>query len=130
MTGHAIAVEVEPLSVVKHRLLRHRWVCHTPGHDGLGSWMHRARGLGLIHSVAIEQDGDLWEHISLSRSDGTLPSWEQVRDVFHEVAGPEALGIIVVPPKSEHIDLAEVQHVWRCLTKRPIPDFTRGGRSI
>jgi hypothetical protein len=125
-----VTVQLDSMQVVKHRLLRHRWQCVTPGGDGLGAWQHRARGLGLIHSIAIEQDNQPWEHISLSRSDGELPSWEQVRDVFHEVCGPEALGIIVVPPKSEHVDLAEVAHVWRCLTKRPIPDFTRGGRSI
>ena len=58
-----------------------------------------------------------------------MPSWVQVRDVFHEVAGPEALGIIVVPPKSEHVNIGEVAHVFRCLTRRPIPDFTRGSRS-
>lgn len=111
-------------------LKRHRWKLVTPGADGLGAWQHNARGLGLIHSIGMEEDGQLWEHVSVSRSDGTMPGWEQVRDVFHEVAGPDALGIIVVPPKSEHVNLAEVAHVWRCLTRRPIPDFTRGLRTI
>lgn len=119
-----------PRRAVEARLSRHRWKCVTPGGDGLGAWKHGARGLGLIHSVAVEQDGELWEHVSVSRRDGTLPSWEQTRDVFREVAGDDALGIIVVPPKAEHVDLAEVAHVWRCLTRRPIPDFARGGRSI
>jgi hypothetical protein len=72
----------------------------------------------------------MWEHISVSRFDDRMPSWEQVRDTFREVAGDTALGIIVVPPKSEHVNIAEVAHVWHCLSKRPIPDFTRGGRSI
>ena len=120
---------VEALRTVT-RLEHHRWRHMQPGADGPGAWKHGARGLGLIHSVAMEQDGELWEHISLSRSDGTIPTWEQVRDVFHEVCGPDALGIIIVPPKSEHVDIAEVAHVWRCLSRRPIPDFTRGGRSI
>lgn len=120
----------DPYRATEARLLRHRWKCHTPGADGLGRWVHRARGLGMIHSVAIEQDGELWEHLSLSRSDGKLPGWEQVRDVFHEVCGPNALGVIVVPPMEEHVDIAEVAHVWHCLTKRPLPDFTRGMGSI
>lgn len=124
------ATSIEPLRAVEARLTRHRWKCAQRGADGLGAWKHGARGLGLIHSVATEQDGELWEHISLSRSDGAMPAWEQVRDVFREVCGPDALGIIVVPPKSEHVDLAEVAHVWRCLSRRPIPDFTRGSRSI
>jgi hypothetical protein len=112
------------------RLMRHRWKLDTPGADGLGRWVHGARGLGLVHSIAVEGDGELWEHISISRRDGEMPSWEQLRDVFHEVAGPEALGIIVIPPKSEHVNIAEVAHAWRCLTRRPLPDFTKGTGSI
>jgi hypothetical protein len=112
------------------RLMRHKWVLVTPGADGLGSWVHKARGLGLIHSVSPEGDGQLWEHVSLSRDDGFMPSWTQVRDTFHEVCGDDALGIIVVSPKSEHVNIAEAAHVWRCLTKRPLPDFTQGSRSI
>ena len=118
------------LRAVAARLSRHHWKLVTPGADGLGAWQHNARKLGLIHSIGMEEDGQLWEHISLSRDDGELPTWEQVRDVFHEVCGPDALGIIVVPPKSEHVNLAEVAHCWRCLTRRPIPDFTRGSGSI
>lgn len=116
--------------VVVARLRRHRWQQVTPGADGLGSWEHGARGLGLIHSVAVEQDGNVWEHVSVSRFDGEMPSWAQLRDTFREVSGDDALGVVVIPPKSEHVDIAEVAHVWRCLTARPLPDFTQGGRSI
>ena len=117
-------------TIVEARLRRHRWKLVTPGADGLGRWLHNARGLGLIHSIAIEQDGELWEHVSVSRRDGAMPAWAQVRDVFHEVCGDDALGVIVVPPKTEHVNIAEVAHVWRCLSRRPLPDFTQGGRSI
>lgn len=120
----------QTLVVAEARLRRNRWKCVTPGVDGLGAWQHGARGLGLIHSVALEADGEVWEHVSVSRRDGQMPSWVQVRDVFREVSGDDALGIVVVPPKAEHVDIAEVAHVWRCLTRRPVPDFTRGGRSI
>jgi hypothetical protein len=121
---------LDPWRIIEARLTRHRWKLDTPGADGLGRWVHGARGLVLVHSVAIERDGEMWEHVSLSRRDGAMPPWEQVRDVFHEVAGPEGLGIIVVPPKTEHVNIAEVAHVWRCLTRRPIPDFTHGSGSI
>ena len=122
--------QLESLEAVEARLRRHRWELDTPGADGLGRWIHRARRLGLIHSMAIEQDGQLWDHISISRVDGEMPSWAQLRDTFREVAGPDALGVVVIPPKSEHVDIAEVAHVWRCRTRRPLPDFTHGGRSI
>jgi hypothetical protein len=118
------------LSVARVRLARRRWKQVVQGADGLGAWRHGPRQLHLIHSVAYEQDGELWEHVSVSRADGTMPTWVQVRDVFHDVCGDDALGVIVVPPKSEHVNIAEVAHVWRCLTKRPLPDFTQGTSSI
>ena len=112
------------------RLQRNHWKQLRRGIDGLGAWRHSPRKLVLIHSFGTESDGHLWEHVSLSRDDGLMPSWEQVRDVFHEVCGSDALGIIVVPPKAEHVNIAEVAHIWRCLTRRPLPDFTRGTGSI
>jgi hypothetical protein len=121
---------VESLRTVEARLTRKRWRCIQRGADGLGQWRHGPRKLALIHSVALEQDFEVWEHISLSRRDGTMPTWEQTRDVFREVAGTEALGIIVIPPVDEHVNIDEVAHVWRCLTRRPLPDFTRGTGSI
>lgn len=92
--------------------------------------MHGPRKLGMIHSVSYEQDGELWEHVSVSRRDGEMPMWEQVRDAFRDMCGDDALGIIVVPPKSEHVNIGEVAHIWRCVTKRPLPDFTQGSGSI
>jgi hypothetical protein len=116
--------------VTEARLRRNRWRHLVPGRDGLGAWEHGARGLKLIHSVALEQDGQVWEHVSVSRRDGQMPSWVQLRDTFREVAGRDALGVVVIPPAAEHVDIAEVAHVWHCLTRRPLPDFTHGGRSI
>lgn len=122
--------DIEPLRAVEARLTAHHWVCERRGADGLGQWWNRRRKLALIHSVALEADGELWEHVSLSRRDGEMPSWDQVRNVFHEVCGSEALGVIVVPPKSEHVNIAEVAHVWHCIGRRPLPDFTGGTGSI
>jgi hypothetical protein len=129
MTGN-LTQATQTLRAVEARLTWHHWKQVRRGADGAGSWRHGARGLAVIHSISVELDGELWEHVSVSRKDGRMPSWEQTRDVFRQVCGDDALGIIVVPPKSEHVDIAEVSHVWRCLSRRPIPDFARGGRSI
>jgi hypothetical protein len=118
------------LTAARARLANRRWKQVQRGADGLGLWRHGARQVALIHSVAYEQDGELWEHVSVSRADGEMPTWVQVRDVFRDVCGDDALGIIVVPPKSEHVNISEVAHVWRCVTKRPLPDFTQGSGSI
>lgn len=120
----------KPMTAAYVRLRRNHWKQVTRGADGLGAWRHGARRLHLIHSFGVEEDGQLWEHVSISRDDDTMPTWEQVRDVFHEVCGPDALGIIVIPPKQEHVNLAEVAHAWHCMTRRPLPDFTRGLGSI
>jgi hypothetical protein len=125
------APEPEDYRAVRARLERYRWKQLKKGADGLGMWQHKARGLNLIHSIGLESDGELWEHLSVSTVSGEkLPSWDQIRNVFHEVAGPEGLGIIVVAPESEHVNLDEVAHVFRCLTRRPLPDFTRGSGTI
>ena len=49
--GGAVSTQVSAWRVVEIRLKRGRWKLVTPGMDGLGAWQHRARGLGLIHSV-------------------------------------------------------------------------------
>ncbi len=112
------------------RLKRRGWKQIKAGADGLGAWRHGPRRLHLIHSDALEDDGQLWEHVSFSRDDETMPTWEQTRDAFRDVAGDDATGIVVIPPKSKHVNISEVAHVWRCLTRDVLPDFTHGTGSI
>lgn len=112
------------------RLGRLGWVQRVNGADGLGLLDHPKRGLRVIHSICREADGEVWAHVSISRRDRKMPTWETTRDVFREVAGDDLVGVIVVPPADEHVNKAEVAHVWACLTRRPLPDFTRGTGSI
>lgn len=114
----------------RYKLHERKWRIVTPGMDGLGVWIHKPRGLAFIHSIAEELDGELWEHISVSREDGEMPDWYDTSSVFREVAGDQAIGVIVIPPKAKHVNIAEVSHVWHCLTKDPVPDFTHGVQSI
>ena len=112
------------------RLRSHGWYRRQRGGDGFGLWDDPKRKLRLIHSCCWEEDGNLWEHVSFSQSEGVMPGWELTQTLFHEVAGDEALGIIVIAPKSQHVNIAEVSHVWRCMTAKPLPDFTHGGLTI
>jgi hypothetical protein len=115
----------------RERVLAHRrWKQVQQGADGMGAWLHGPRRLRVIHSIADELDGQVWEHISVSRLDGAMPTWEQTRDVFWEFAGDDAVGVIVIAPRARHVNLAEIAHVWRCLTRRTTPDFTQGTGSI
>ena len=58
-----------------------------------------------------------------------MPTWEHTRDAWR-LLYPDIAGVVVVPPKSKHVNIAEVAHVWGCLTKLTVPDFTQGGDSI
>lgn len=103
------------------------WVCRYVGEDGLGCFDRGS--LRFIHSIAQEEDGRAWAHASLSRRDKSMPEWSQVRDLWW-LLYPDVVGIIVVAPRTEHVNKAEVAHVWGCLTERIVPDFTHGLGSI
>ncbi len=95
--------------------------------DGLGCWDRtRAPQTRLVHSLHWYGDGHVWAHLSVSHRFGTLPSWEQVRDV-QWLLYPDTAGLIVVAPQEEHYSIGEVAHVWTCLTGSPLPDFRIAG---
>lgn len=116
------------------RLLLMGWIERIPGADGLGCWDRPSSrpvvepGLRLIHSIA-RCEGEIWSHVSVSRSDRRMPTWEQTRDVFRLVH-PHEYGIIVVAPVENHVNIAEVAHVWACLSRPYVPDFTHGLATI
>lgn len=112
------------------RLRRYGWTIEVDGDDGLGCWRGRLARCDvlLIHSIACCK-GDVWSHVSLSRRDKIMPTWEQTRDA-HRIIHPEHYGMIVVAPEEHHVNIAEVAHVWTCLSRQHIPDFTHGTASI
>lgn len=107
-------------------VLQAGWVCLHEGEDGLGQFRHEARGWVAIHSIAIEQDKEVWLHVSMSRRNKEMPPWRQVRDTWWEFAG-NVRGLVVLAPPSDHVNLAEVAHAWGCLTNPDLlPDFSHG----
>jgi hypothetical protein len=110
------------LPAQKARLTAAGYRCAHGGTDGAGMWDHPRRRVRVLHSVAREPDGNAWAHVSVSLESGHLPAWEQVRDA-QWLLYPDRPGMIVIAPASEHVNIAEVAHVWTCLTARPVPDF-------
>lgn len=110
-------------------LERSGWVLMYPGGDGIGMMEKTRRGVRFIHSIDREEDGEVWAHLSMSRRDRTMPTWEQIRDLVWLVY-PGWVAVVVIAPQDEHVNIPEVGHAWICLTRRAIPDFTRGGHSI
>ncbi len=124
IAGQCRLVEASAPTVLR----QHHWRPHYLGTDGLGCWEKRAgreRGLAFVHSIAREADGNAWAHLSLSRRDHCLPTWDQARDTWRLIY-PALYGVIVIPPASHHVDLAEVLHVWGNLSAPAVPDFTHG----
>ena len=94
---------------------------------GDGAWYRASNGLALCLTVAHEDDGKRWIHLTVSRVN-RLPSWDELvaaRDAF---LGSEALCVQVLAPKSRHVNIHPYcLHLWRCLDGDPVPDFARGG---
>jgi hypothetical protein len=109
------------------RLRRAGWVQVRPGKDGAGWYAHPGRNLKLIHSVNREPDGNLWGHFSMSLyGSDMLPSWYDLRDA-QWLLYPGLDGIQVVAREDRHYSIAEVLHIWTCLTADVLPAFGRMG---
>lgn len=102
----------------------------------------KTRDVHVIVSVSREMDGRVWVHLSVSvifRKMGietpsyevvVLPAWSTVCVARDDFLGPEAKAVMVLAPKSEHVNIEDVHHIWHCPEGEGLPDFTRGTGSI
>lgn len=109
------------------------WQEH-PTHDGWDrayNRVYRYRDTTtVLVSCARYGDGKHWLHVSVSRKNRELPSWEllsQVKDLF---IGPARTALQVLPPRAKHVNIAPVLHLFCCLDGDVTPDFTGGGDTI
>ncbi len=93
------------------------WKKLVEGADGR-MWSLPNRTMTLIESVAIEDDGLVWHHVSIARRDRT-PTWEELaaaKDVF---MGNDVEAYVVFPVAAEYVNaIPHCLHVWRCLEAR------------
>ncbi len=97
----------------------------------------RRTGLAVLCDAGHEEDGRRWLHVSLSRSDGAMPRWEDIVEVRRIFVPSHLSAYQVVPRPSEHYDAKarghvpigmgglEVLHLWACLDGDVLPDFLR-----
>jgi hypothetical protein len=111
------------------RLRAGGWRLAEQNNDGIGYWRQRQQRLSLIHSVAREQDGQAWAHVSVATAENTMPTWYELRNAGW-LMYPGRFGIVVVAPEGRHVNIANVAHIWYCLTARSCPDFSHGMGSI
>lgn len=114
-------------TVLREPLLARAGFESRPHPDGGQIWDHNRRGLRLLCSIAREDDGRIWAHLSVSHRTHRLPTFAELRWV-KEAVYPDRVALQVFPPESEwysydHPQAAEVLHLFVCLTERPTPDF-------
>lgn len=128
-------IGVRPRLPVKARPFDKRVVIEVRLRDGYkGKFEH----LTLIHSIALESDAKWWDHVSVSREDNQMPTYEDMQLLKQLCLGPNRSAIELFPKDSEHMDPAgdgsygsvkQVRHLWSC-KKMPLPDFTHGGTGL
>ena len=99
------------------------------GSDG-ASFQRKSTGMIVIASMAREQDGKRWVHLSCSHRI-RLPTWEEVNEVRNDFLGRDKKAIHILETEEERESMhPNVLHLWHCLDEDPLPDFTRGTGSI
>lgn len=86
------------------------------------------RGIAVMVSVAIERDGKPWKHVSVSRKDKRIPTYDDMAWARALVVGPNQHAYMVFPAKEEYVNMApslgvEVLHLFVPIDHRPLPDF-------
>jgi hypothetical protein len=106
------------------RVLLPPWRILSYSEDGGGAYTNGV--LRVITSVAIEDDGKHWLHVSYSTA-LRLPTYGEGVQVKELFIGYEKWAIAVLPPRSQHINHHPFTlHWWHCLEGYPLPDFSGG----
>jgi hypothetical protein len=80
--------------------------------------------LFVMNGLTIPSDGRLWQHVSVSRSDGKMPTWNQMCIVKELWFGDDREASQYHPPAEEHISHHPTcLHLLGCLEQRIMPDF-------
>lgn len=85
----------------------------------------------VLVSAAHYGDGKRWLHVSVSRRNKELPTWNVMSEIKELFIGEARTAYQVMPPSRKHVNIANVLHLWTCLDQDQIlPDFTAGGDTI
>lgn len=114
--------------LIRQRLGRKQW--GVPERFGPDGWKfdHLHQPSRIIVSVAPQDDGVEWIHASMSHDNGgRIPTYEDLLDLHHAVFGA-GWAYHVFAPRTEHVNIHEVLHLWGRLDGEPaLPNFGRFG---
>lgn len=90
-----------------------------------------SEGLLVLISCAERADRKRWLHVSVSRRDTKMPTWEQMSQVKRVFIGDERTALQIMPPKGKHVNIHPAcLHLWHCLDGEVTPDMTAGGETL
>lgn len=97
--------------------------------DGI-RWQNDKKKMIVIASIAVEQDGKHWVHLSMSHYK-RVPTYEELTYLKRHWVGEDRKCVMVFPEKAKHVNInPNVLHLFCCLDGDPLPDFTQGGSTI
>lgn len=125
-------MEIVPLTEeFAPRVLPFGWIQEPDVYPGVAVYTHNRFGVRALLSAQVELDGKRWIHVSVSRRDKRLPTWENLRIVKETFIGADKLAVQVLPRERDYVNIHPgVLHLWHCLDGDPTPDFTMGTGSI
>jgi hypothetical protein len=97
------------------------WMCeHTQrDEDGVyGAAWYRTQGspLRVIESVCTRADGRRWLHVSVSKPNRKVPTWEDVQAMRLAFVGEERECYLIFPTKDRYVNIHPgVLHLYCCL---------------
>jgi hypothetical protein len=98
--------------------------------DGIAC-MNKALGLAVICSENIEQDGNKWLHVSVSRR-SKIPTYDDLALVKRLFMGDDLHAYQCFVASVDHVNIHPYcLHLWARSDGKPaLPDFTNGTGSI
>lgn len=78
----------------------------------------------VIWSIAREEDGKPWLHVSASHP-SRVPTWEEMAEVKRLFVGADRFALQLHPPEAVYVNIhARVLHLWAPVEHWPLPEFS------
>jgi hypothetical protein len=123
-SGSLLAASLAYGRFVKSRKVGGAWKVVEARADG-SMWLNAVRRLKVIESVGVRSDRRIWHHVSVSAYDvkdgrvlpmSRLPTWDEMSLVRDALIGADREAYIIYPPRSRYVNIAQVLHLWHCLS--------------
>jgi len=92
----------------------HRW---DKPEERCGYFWERMIGqrLKVMEDVTVKSDGKRWLHVSVSKPNGKMPTYEDVQEVRRLFISEDRECYQVFPTKDRYVNFHNVLHLWSCL---------------